>query len=271
MQKKITIASCQFPVDGDIKANLSFIKKQIKIANAKNAGIVHFSECSLSGYAGVDFVDYKTQDEHILAHAIDEIKNLASQLKIYIILGSHHFIKGQKKPMNSLYLINDKGIVLDRYDKRFLFGMNEEIEGGYYACGSDKVIFNYKGIICGLLICHEWRYTELYREYKKAGVQLIFQSFYDRSFNTAEYSDNGIDQRKLVTGTMIGNAANNYLWISATNTSKKESCFPSMVIQPTGKIKGKLSRNKTGVLITEIDFTEQFDDPSNYWRSLILK
>jgi predicted amidohydrolase len=36
-----------------------------------------------------------------------------------------------------------------------------------------------KGVRCGALICHDFRYDELYREYLRRGVQLILHSFHN--------------------------------------------------------------------------------------------
>ena len=271
MSRKITIASCQHTINSSINDNLKIIQKQIRYAKSNGADIVHFSECNLSGYGGIEFTCYDNKQERILQEATAQIQHLAKELKIWIILGSHHFYKDLQKPYNSLYLINENGKIQDRYDKRLLYGMNEEKEDKYYTPASGTVTFQLKNIKCGLLICHEWRYTELYREHKKLGTELIFQSFYDRYTNKEEFKEEGSAQSELVIGCMRGNAANNHLWISASNTSKNESCFPSMILQPDGRIKSKLTRNRTGVLITKIDLDKKFPDPSGYWREQLLK
>jgi predicted amidohydrolase len=51
---KIRVASCQFPVSADIRANFHWIKEQLIEAKLKKADIVHFPECALSGYPGDD-------------------------------------------------------------------------------------------------------------------------------------------------------------------------------------------------------------------------
>lgn len=271
MPRKIIVATCQHAISGDINLNLKTIINQITETKRQDADIVHFAECSLSGYAGMDFLDYEEQDQKLLEAAIMQIRAEAKKNNISVLLGSHHFAQTNKKPFNSLFLINKQGEIADRYDKRLLFGMNEGKEDKYYTPGEKIVTFNMNGIKCGLLICHEWRYAELYREHKRLGVELIFQSFYDRNLNLNEYQQDGIHQGKLITGTLMNHSANNHLWISASNTSAKESCFASMVLQPDGRIKSKLKRNQAGVLITEIDMDQTFEDPSKYWREQFLK
>ena len=55
----MNIATCQFAVSGDVDANAEKIRELMRQAAAQNADIVHFSECALSGYAGVDVVDFE--------------------------------------------------------------------------------------------------------------------------------------------------------------------------------------------------------------------
>ena len=265
MSGKIRIATCQHAVSGDVNKNFSAIKKHIIYAKSQKADIIHFSESNLSGYAGIDFIKFKEYDEEFLQANLSEVIALAREYKLWLIIGSHHYEKGQTKPYNCLYLINENGIIVDRYDKRLLY----TAELPFYTAGKKPVIFNLKGISYGLLICHEWRYPEVYRKYKQAGVDLIFQSWYDGNLSAGQYKKEGKELGQLIVGTVKGNAASNYLWISASNTSKRESTFPAMVVCPDGKIESKLYRNRSGVLITDIDLSKKFADPSGHLRKFV--
>jgi len=272
MAKKLTIATSQFEISANISTNLKTILKQIRIARSKGADIVHFAECCLVGYAGLDFTDFKNHSEDKILNALEKVRLEARKSNIWVILGSHHFTEtARKKPMNSIYLINNNGVLLDRYNKRFLASAGRNADHIYYSPGNKPVTFTLKGVLCGLLICHEWRYTELYREYKSLGVELIFQSFYDGNLSARQYSKEGKELGELLVGTMRGNAANNYLWISASNASNKESLFPAMVFQPDGFLFNKLHRNRSGILISRLDIDKEFIDPSHPWRTEILK
>jgi len=163
-------------------------------------------------------------------------------------------------------LIGPDGEIRERYDKRFLTGNYDEEDHFHFTPGKRRVIFEIGGVKCGLLICHEWRYPELYRDYKKSGVDLVFQSWYDGGLSQTEYADEGAELGNLITGTVRGNAANNYLWISASNTCRPQSSFPAFVARPDGKIIHQLHRNKAGLLLTEIDLNRNFVDPSGPWR-----
>jgi hypothetical protein len=61
-------------------------------------------------------------------------------------------------------------------------------------------------------------------------------------------------------------AANNNVWISANNTSRRESSFGSFVVRPDGIITGKLPRHRAGLLITTIDTKTEYYDASEAWR-----
>ena len=93
MKNELTIAPCQFPVSGDIKRNASYILRQMAEAKEKGADVSHFPESSLSGYAGTDFKRYKRQDEALRLGFLEKIIQLSSELKIWVIVGSHHFDK----------------------------------------------------------------------------------------------------------------------------------------------------------------------------------
>ena len=120
--KKIRAATCQFSVEADIQHNLKWILKQINQAADQKADVVHFSECALSGYAGVDIPGIASLDWQELVHATHEVMNAARINKTWVLLGSTHRLQGRHKPHNCVYVINPKGRIVSRYDKRFCTG-----------------------------------------------------------------------------------------------------------------------------------------------------
>ena len=75
--KKITIATCQHAVSGEVTKNLDSILSQIKEAKSKRADMVHFSECNLTGYGGIDFFSYEATDYEQVLSSLELIKKLA--------------------------------------------------------------------------------------------------------------------------------------------------------------------------------------------------
>ena len=86
------------------------------------ADVVHFSECALSGYAGVDILDSESIDWDELVQATRKILAAAKKWKQWVLLGSTHRISSGHKPHSSVYVISLKGTIVDRYDKRFCTG-----------------------------------------------------------------------------------------------------------------------------------------------------
>ncbi len=266
MARTIKVATCQFAVCSDIGKNFSAIKKQVKTAVLNKADIVHFSECCLSGYGGLDFKKYHEGQEKQIQSAILKIQSLARNHKIHIIFGTHYFEGKGEKPLNSLFVINQKGEIEIRYDKRLL----SEFDLDWYKAGTEPGIFYINNIKCGLLICHEWRYPELYRQYYRLGVELLFQSWYDGNYTEKEYQSEGKNLGEVIPGFVRGNAANNKLWISAANTSKRQSSFPAFVCRPDGVVPGKLKRNVPGVFISKINMDKKYLDLSGHLREEVM-
>jgi predicted amidohydrolase len=177
---KLIVATCQFPVDADIRRNTEYVLRQMRHAKARGADVAHFPETSLSGYAGVDFASYRRFDWDLLAECARRVLDLARELKLWLVVGSTHRLTGRHKPHDSLYIVDDDGNLVDRYDKMFCAGDHNSKVGdlAHYSPGNHFAVFDLKGVRCGALICHEYRYPELYREYKKRGVDLIFHSYH---------------------------------------------------------------------------------------------
>jgi len=267
MTKKITVATSQFEVSANVGKNMSVIKRQIKSAADKNADVVHFSECCLSGYGGFDFEAYDPETEKQIRRGISEICLFAKSNKIQVVFGTYFFEEDQQKPYNSLFVINAEGDIVTRYDKRLL----AEFDLDWYSAGRNPGVFEINGIKCGLLICHEWRYPELYRQYYHLGVEVLFQSWYDGNYTDDEYQNEGKNLGEVIQGFVRGNAANNRLWVSASNTSKSQSSFSAFVCRPNGSISGKLKRNTAEVLISEIDLDQEFIDLSSHLRNEVSR
>lgn len=254
-QGKLRIASCQFPISSNIKENLYWIEKQMIEAKLKKADIVHFAECALSGYAGVDMKSLEGFNWNELHLATDSVLVLAKKLKLWVVLGSMHKLSANNKPHNSLYLINPNGEVVDRYDKRFCTEGDLE----FFTPGDHFVTFDINGIKCGLLICFDLRFPELYREYRKLGADLIFQSFHNAR------QGKGSIHPVIMHITAQAHAGINHFYMSLTNSSSPES-WPCYFITPDGLVKNKLEPNIPGVLISDINMDDKYYDASKSFR-----
>jgi predicted amidohydrolase len=284
---KLIIATCQFPISSSISHNAEYIIKQMKSAKIQGADIAHFPEACFSGYAGADFSSYLGFDWMQLKQSTLDILAEASKLRLCVILGSTHRLSGNHKPHNSLYIIDNHGRIIGRYDKMFCAGnkKGDTNDLAHYNPGNHFFFFTLNSIRCGTLICHDYRYPELYRQYKLHGAQVIFHSFHAGHMSLKQFdklkTDVGIENHKHNPGStlpgitmpaaMITSAADNYVWISCSNTSARQNCWPSFFVRPDGVVIGRLRLNKAGILISRIDTKKKFYDSSVTWRNRAIK
>ena len=257
---KLKVATCQFAVGRSIKRNSLAICEFIAKAKKAKAGIVHFSECALSGYVGTDFPNFEGYDWDLLEEETEKIMALAAKLKLWVVLGSTHRLAGQNKPFNSLYLIGPDGRIIDRYDKRFCTpGDLRRLTPG------DRFVnFTINSVKCSLLICFDLRFPELYRALYKQGVNCIFQSFYNaRQKGPSVHT-------YIMRQTMQCRAATNHIWVSMTNSSRYYSPYPSCFIQPDGKIVRQLRANRPGLMVNAVDLGRKFYDPMADFRDMAI-
>jgi deaminated glutathione amidase len=280
----LKVATCQFPVSADLDTNLRYIKRQMDTASRRGARVAHFPEGALSGYAGTNFESFADFDWDRLRDVTAEIAGHARQLRLWVVLGSAHQLSGSHKPHNSLYVISDSGQFVERYDKRFCSGDPGGRSGdlAHYSPGSHFSVWSIDGVRCGALICYDYRYPELYREYKKGGVQLVFHSFH-----AAHVSASRIDKIGAAIGTGFGKlnpaathtypgitmpaamtaaAACNHVWISCPNSCAPESLWPSFFVRADGITTGRLRRNVSGVLVSTVDTEQELYDSTAGWR-----
>jgi len=256
----LKIATCQFAVGGSIRKNAEHICTLMDRAARAGADIAHFPECALSGYAGVDIEDTDQLDWKLLQEQTERIAALAGKLQIWVVLGSTHRLSGGKKPHNSLYLIDPRGRITDRYDKRFCM----ERELPYYSPGKKFVYFTVNGVKCSLLICFDLRFPELYRYLYKRKVNCILQSFYNARQKGPSVHTHIIRQ------TMQCRAATNHFWISGANSSGYYSPYPSFFIQPDGRIVRQLKRHRADLMVNTVDLNKEFYDPMAPFRDLAI-
>lgn len=184
-------------------------------------------------------------------------------------------------------MIDDRGGIRDRYDKRFCAGDRNGRSGelAHYTPGDHPCVFTLRGVRCGVLVCHEFRYPELYREYVKHGVQLIFHSFHAGSISDerlrAMQAQVGRENFAPSRGTTLpeitmpsavqGAAASNHVWISCPNSSARHSCWPSFFVRADGVITGRLQRHRPGVLLSTVDTDEALYDSTAAWRRRAMR
>lgn len=270
--KSLRVATCQFAVEAEIEHNRRWVLQQIDEAADQKADVIHFSECALSGYPGADMPDLVNMDWDGLTAATRDIQQAAKKRKVWVLLGSSHRLSDGHKPHNSVYVIDPRGQIVDRYDKRFCTGQNSKrltMDLAHYSPGDRFVTFRVKGVTCGVLICYDYRFPELYRKYKQLGVDVILQSFHNARDKVVPDPNYNI-WKTIVPATMSCRAAENHFWVSANNSQARPSRWGSFAVRPDGQIVGQLRLHRPGVLLTDMPLDPSFFDAPRPWREAAM-
>jgi deaminated glutathione amidase len=274
----LMVATCQFPVSGDIGQNADWITRQLTEAAGRGARVAHFPEGALSGYAGTDFPSFTGFGWTMLDRATERVREQARQLGIWVVTGSAHRFSDVSKPHNSLYVIGADGQIVTRYDKRFLGGPDLD----HYSPGNHFSTWTIDGIACGALICYDYRFPELYRHHVTLGTQLMFHSFHAGNIPAEKIAAIGAAMGTeyaalnpaatftypgiTMPAVMTASAACNNVWISCPNSSAPESMWPAFFVRRDGVTTGRLERNAPGVLISLADTGQDLYDSTGPWR-----
>ena len=264
---KLTVATCQFPVSGELAANARYIRRLMRKARERGAELVHFSEACLSGYPGADLPSLDGFDWDRHRAALEGIMELAGELRVWVVVGSSHPLSGRHKPHNSLYVIDDAGRLLTRYDKRFCTGSDL----AHYSPGSAFSVFDVKGIRCGALVCFDYRFPELYRAYYRQGVRLMLHSFHNAHVKPRNIPRDGAILSTIVPASVCAHAANNHMWISANNSAARVSLWASFFVQPDGRIVSRLPLHRSGLLVSTVDTDIRYYDAPGPFRERALR
>jgi len=242
VSSQLCIATCQFAVGADVRRNGAAIRRQMRAAARRDASVAHFSEAALSGYAGAHFQSFEGYPWDVLADETRRVRDLAAELGLWVVLGSTHRQR-TGRPTNCLHLIAPSGRMAKRYDKCFLMPRERE----HYAHGSRLVTHTLGGIKCGLAICFDFRFPELWREYLKRGCRLMFLSSYLASPRRNPLME------QVAPSTITTRAAESFMYVSANNTCGERQWCNSRIHLPDGGIARQAPWNRPAVVVHAID------------------
>ncbi len=237
--KKLRVASCQFPVSDDVRENARYIRRYMKRAVGLGAHVLHTSETCLSGYAGMDFDSFAGYDWDLLREETARCRTLASELGLWLILGSAHFLGKKSKPTNCLYIIDPKGTIVDRYDKCMCTPGDQNA----YSAGNRLVTKTIREIKVGFAICYDICFPQIYAAYREKGVKLMLHSFYNARHKGKSCLD-VLNVRQVPT-----RCADNLMWAVANNSSHPYSNWATFIARPDATIAQQLNKHQPGMLI----------------------
>jgi predicted amidohydrolase len=243
--EKLRIATCQFPVSASVAENAKYIRDFMHQAAGEGANLLHTSEGSLAGYAGCEFPTFEKYNWDGLRKETADLRALARELKMWLVLGSAHFLDENTKPTNCLYLIDPEGKIVDRYDKCFCTKGDQN----HYSAGNRLVTHEIRGVKVGLAICYDICWPQLYIAYRKQGVTVMIHSF----SNARSKGPNCLDT--LNVREVPTRCADNRMWAICNNSATPYSHWGSFVARPDATIPKQLDINQPGMLVHDFPDT----------------
>ncbi len=275
MIKKVKIGIIQNKISDNFQKNLISAIKSIKKAASKKAKIICMPELFLSNY----FCQTESHSNFKLAEKIPGkttkiFCELAKELQIVLMISlfekkTHGFYH------NTSIIISEKGKILSKYRKMHIPDDPGYYEKFYFTPGDlgFKSIKTKFGKI-GPLICWDQWFPEAARLTALKGAQIIFYPT-AIGWHPKEKKEFGKTQlnswitmqksHAIANGTYV--VAVNRVGIEKKGNKKIEFWGNSMIIDPSGKIIGKLGNKKEEILIREIDY-KKIDTTREHWPFL---
>jgi len=229
------------------------VRRLMHEARAAGARIVHFAEgalCAPNKYLlsaeGPDRVGAAQWDRmrwDVLRAEAVETAGYAGELGIWTIFGAPHRLTAPHRPHNSLYVIDDAGRLVTRYDERML----SHTKVSYiYTPGTEPRTFEVDGVRFGCLLGMEVHFPELFAEYERLDVDCV-------QFSTTGGPDAA--NTAVFATEALGLAATNSYWIGFATGARHAETAPSGVVSPAGAWQARCPASQTSA-ITVADLDE---------------
>ncbi len=177
MNPLFRVACLQMNSGSDLAANLDQLRRMVTEAAGNGAQLVLSPEyCLLMDGSG------RVMREGALpadgGSVLAELRALAAQLNIWLLLGSLTLKTDEERIVNRSYLIAAEGAVAASYDKIHMFDVTLPDgkvirESSSYRPGEQAVIAETPWGPLGMTVCYDLRFPHLYRALAQQGAQFI--------------------------------------------------------------------------------------------------
>ncbi|WP_193614821.1 carbon-nitrogen hydrolase family protein [Nocardioides lijunqiniae] len=234
MPRTLRLAVAQSTVAQDpgdvesLRAGGAQVRRLMREAKAGGARLVQFPEGAIvypdkhvMSSQGPDVVadaDWSRADWSVLREEADSVTALAGELGLWVAFGSIHPLEAPRRPLNSLYVVSDRGEVVGRYDKRVL---SHTERTWMYTPGTQPLVFEVDGFRFGVALCVEAGFPELFDEYERLDVHCVLLSV---------MAD---DAARALIGQSY--AALHCYWVGYSIPAQYAATVPSGIVAPGGR------------------------------------
>ena len=195
---------------------------------------------------------------HGSATALSLFQTFAKRYQVSLLLGSLVMPSRKKNYYyNASILISQTGNVKAIYHKIHLFDVAlpqiKMRESNHFLPGNKVVTTTIRGIRAGLSICYDLRFPELYRILTKKGCKIVFVPA-NFTYPTGKAHWEVLLRARAIENQLFIVACGQ---VGVSPSSGIKSYGNSMIIDPWGKILGRLGNRKEGVLNLSLDLKSQ--------------
>jgi predicted amidohydrolase len=228
------------------------VRRLMREARELGARIVHFPEGALcspgkfqlssAGPAEVAEADWDRMRWDVLRAEAVETARYAGELGIWTVFGAPHRLTAPHRPHNSLYVIDDTGRLVTRYDERLL----SHTKISYmYTPGAGPRTFEVDGVRFGCLLGIETHFPELFAEYERLDVDCVLFS----TTGGPKPADSA-----MFAAEVLGLAATNSYWVSFALGARLAELAPSGVVSPAGEWQARCAANQSSAIaVADLD------------------
>lgn len=248
---RLAVAQTTVPEDptdlGALRESGAQLRSLMRDAHASGATLVQFPEgavvypgkyvMSSAGPTALAEADWTRVDWDVMRAEAEAVAGLAAHLGLWTVFGSVHPLTSPRRPHNSLYVISPDGIVVTRYDKRFL--SNTEVTW-MYTPGAEPVVFEAEGLRFGCALCIEVCFPEIFAEYERLDADCVLVSLM-------------VDDPVRPVIAQAYAALHGY-WVGYSTPAQYSRSAPAGIIAPGGRWVARCAANgQPAITIADLD------------------
>ena len=246
---KITAAAIQFTANEEKKRNVEIVMELIDNASSQGAELIVLPEM-FNCYSSLEIMVKNA--ETIPGYTTELLAKKAKEKGIYIIFGIYEKAN-DNKAYNSSVAVGPDGNVLDTYSKTHLFDINVPgsitfLESSHVTPGQKITNININNIKCGMAVCYDLRFPELFRTMALDGA-LMFAMPCAFTRATGQFHWDPLLKARAIENQTFIIAANQV----GRHPNGIVSHGNSMILDPWGRVIVQASKDDN-IIITELDF-----------------
>ncbi|MBN1516363.1 carbon-nitrogen hydrolase family protein [Candidatus Sumerlaeota bacterium] len=236
---RLRVGAVQMHCEMNLSRNAAAILAWIEQAAERQAQLIVFPECALTGYPlNRRQHRFKEASAGQINSAMQLIRAKAEECNMAVAVGSAWPEGGVW--FNRSWLIAPTGHELGYYDKTHLMPLDEHCFQPGEAFHAWKLL----GVKTGMLICKDHRYPEAWRAMKRRGAQVVCHL-------SAAYGD-GAWKLPVLEGVLRARASENGFFIVSANDAGAPQMLQSAIYDPEGLILAQANYCKEELITAEI-------------------